>query len=246
MTLVDRARTVLRKAVADRDNGQERLALAKQAEQGGEELCVARRQELAAFDDVELAIVNFRAEAFKSAISGGDASELELPDDIALRRAMRDEARDRLDAAKAAHDDLVADVARAENALGEVSEKVAIAAIGVLVAEAAQQADVLTKLWEDLLQSYDRLRALGDCRLQYAGGLHPISLPANVTAALKTMTQAGGNGSNQRAAQAGELWCRWFKALLDDPDAAEPFQPSLIPSSGETADAPASPARIVA
>jgi hypothetical protein len=246
MTVVDRARAVLRTAVADRESAQERLALAKQAEQRGEELCCARRQELAAFDDVELAIVNFRAEAFKSAISGGDASEPELPDDIALRRAMRDEAQSHLDAAKAAQDELVADVARAENALGEMSEKVAIAAIGVLVAEAAQQADALTKLWEDLLQNYDRLRALADCRLQYAGGLHPIGLPANITAALKTMTQASGNGSSQRAAQAGELWCRWFKALLDDPDAAEPFQASLISPTAETVDAPASPARIVA
>src|ERR1700739_2972383 len=139
MTVVDRARTALREAVADRESAQQRLALAKQAEQCGDELCFARRQELAAFDDVELAIVNFRAEAFKSAIFGAEASELELPSDIALRRAGRDEARDRLDAAKAAQDDLVADVARAENELGEVSEKVAIAAIGVLVAEAAQQ-----------------------------------------------------------------------------------------------------------
>lgn len=234
---------MLRKAVADRESAQEPLALAKQAERRGEELCCARRQELAAFDDVELAIVNFRAEAFKSAISGGDASEPELPDDITLRRAMRDEAQGQLDAAKAAQDALVTDVARAENALGEMSEKVAIAAIGVLVAEAAQQADALTKLWEDLLQNYDRLRALADCRLQYAGGLHPISLPPNITAALKTITRAGGNGSSQRAAQAGELWCRWFKALLDDPDAAEPFQPSLISPS---VDGPVSPARIVA
>jgi hypothetical protein len=246
MTVVDRARAVLRTAVADRESAQERLALAKQAEQRGDELCFARRQELAAFDDVELAIVNFRAEAFKSAICGAEASELELPSDIALRRVGRDEAQNHLDAAKAAQDDLLADVARAENALGEVSEKVAIAAIGVLVAEAAQQAEALTDLWENLLQNYDRLRALADCRLQYGGGLHPISLPANITAVLKTLTQAGGNGSSQRAAQAGELWCRWFKALLDDPDAAEPFQPSLIAPSAEAVDAPASPARNVA
>jgi hypothetical protein len=246
MTVVDRARTVLRKAIADQETAQERSALAKQAEQVGQESYFARMQELAKFDDVELAIVNFRAEALKSAISGADAPGLELPDEIALRRAKRDEARDHLGAAKAELDGLVADVARAESALPEVNEKVAVAAIGVLVAKAVQQAEALTKLWEDLVQDYDRLRALADCRLQYAGGSHPISLPANITAALKSMTQAGENGSSQRAAQAGELWCRWFKALLDDPDAAEPFQASLTSPSSETAEAPGGRARIVA
>jgi hypothetical protein len=246
MTVVDRARTALRQAVADRETAQRRLALAKQAEQGGEELCFVRKRELADFDDVELAIVNFRAEAFKHAISGADAAGVELPDDIALRRAMRDAARDHLSAAKAAYDGLVADAARAENELAEVNEKVAVAAIGVLVAEAVQQAGALTKLWEDLLQNYDRLRALADCRLQYAGGLHPISLPANITAALKTMAEVNEKGPSQRAAQAAELWCRWFKALLDDPDAAEPFQQSVISPGGEIADAPDGRARSVA
>ena len=246
MTVLDRARTVLRQAIADGEAAQERLGLAKQAEQRGEELCAARKQELAGFDDVELAIVNFRAEAFKSAISGGDAAGPELPDDIALRCTKRDEARDQLEAAKAAHDDLAADVARAESASGQQNEKVAVAAIGVLVAGAMQQADALNTLWEDLLQTYDRLRALADCRLQYAGGLHPIGLPANITATLKTLGQVHESGSSQRAAQAGELWCRWFKALLDDPDAAEPFQESLTSPRRETADAPDSRARIVA
>lgn len=246
MTVLDRARTVLRQAFADGETAQERLALAKQAEQRGEELCAARKQELAGFDDVELAIVNFRAEAFKSAISGADAAGQELPDNIAIRRANRDEARGHFEAAKAAHGDLAAGVARAENALGEANEKIAVAAIGVLVAGAVQQADAMSRLWEDLLQSYDRLRALADCRLQYGGGLHPISLPANVTAALKTLGQVHESGSSQRAAQAGELWCRWFKALLDDPDAAEPFQETLTSPGDEVAGAPDGRARVVA
>lgn len=246
MTVVDRARAVLREAIADRQTAEERLALAKQAEQRGRELYAARKQELANFDDVELAIVNFRAEAFKNAISGADASEPELPDDLARRRAMRDDAFDHLSAAKAAHDGLVADVGRAESALGEVNEKVAIAAVGVLVAEAVQQAGALTKVWEDLLQHHDRLRALADCRLQYAGGSHPISLPADITAVLQTIARVNEAGPSERAAQAGELWCRWFKALLDDPDAAEPFQPSLISPGAETADAPDRRARNVA
>jgi hypothetical protein len=246
MTVLDRARTVLRQAIADGETAQERLALAKQAEQRGEELCAARKQELAGFDDVELAIVNFRAEAFKSAISGADAAGPELPDEIALRRTKRDEAQGHLEAAKAAHEGLAADVARAENARAEANEKVAVAAIGVLVAGAVQQADALGKLWEDLLQNYDRLRALADCRLQYGGGLHPIDLPANIMAALKTLGQVQESGSSQRAAQAGELWCRWFKALLDDPDAAEPFHESPTSPGGEPADAPDSRARIVA
>jgi hypothetical protein len=249
MTVVDRARSVLRQAIADVETAQERLALAKQTEQRGEDSCAARKQELAGFDDVELAIVNFRAEAFKSALSGAEASDAsgpDLPDDLVLRRAKRDEARDQLEAAKAAHEDLVADVARAETALGEANEKVAVAAIGVLVAGAVQQADALSKMWQDLLQTYDRLRALADCRLQYGGGLHPIGLPANITAALKTLGQVQESGSSERAAQAGELWCRWFKALLADPNAAEPFQESLISSGSETAAAPDNRARIVA
>jgi len=118
---------------------------------------------------------------------------------------------------------------------------VVVAAIDVLIAEGVEQASALTGALNNVLQRYDRLRALVDCRLHYAENSHPIKLPTDIVTILQTVAafdrrQFPGE-RNYAAAHAGELWSRWFEALLTDADAKVTFEQSPILDTGGTADA---------
>jgi hypothetical protein len=117
MSVINLARTALRSAIAKREAAKARLHHAKELEQRGSELYLARERELVAFDDVDLDIVQLRVEAFKCAATGALLPDLGLPDDLAARRAMRDQAREHVATAKAAHDGLVTDLSQAESAV---------------------------------------------------------------------------------------------------------------------------------
>ena len=122
------ARAALRIAISEREAAKVRLLHAKQAEQRGHDLHFARKQELA-FADVDLAIVQFQAEALSRAATGARSSESDLPGDLMARQAFRDQAREHITAAKAAHDSLVADLIQAESAVREAGAKAVVAAI---------------------------------------------------------------------------------------------------------------------
>ena len=115
-----------------------------------------------------------------------------------------------------------------------------VAAIDVLIAEGVEQASALTGALNDVLQRYDRLRALVDCRLHYAENSHPIKLPTDIVTILQTVAALDGRqllgGRNHTTAHAGELWSRWFEALLTDADAEATFERSPIFYTGGTAD----------
>ncbi len=93
----------------------------------------------------------------------------------------------------------------------------------------------------DILQQYDRLRALADCRLDYVESSHPIKLPKDIVTILQTVAALDGRqlpgGRNHAAAHVGELWSRRFEALLTDADAKVTFEQSPILDTGGTADA---------
>ena len=152
------ARAALRSAISEPEAAKVRLLHAKQAEQRGHDLHFARKQELA-FADVDLAIVQFQAEASNGAATGARSSDSGLPDDLVTRRAIRDQARDHFTAAKAAHDGLVADLIQAESAVREAGAKVVVAAIDVLIAEGVEQASALTGALNDVLQVRSTARA---------------------------------------------------------------------------------------
>ena len=238
MSVMASARAALRGAISEREAAKVRLLHAKQAEQRGHDLHFARKQELA-FADVDLAIVQFRAEALNGAATR--SSDLGLPGDLVTRRAIRDQARDHFTAAKAAHDGLVADLIQAESAVREAGAKVVVAAIDVLIAEGVEQASALTGALNDVLQRYDRLRALVDCRLYYAESSHPIKPPTDIVTILQTVAAFDGRqlpgGRNHAAAHAGELRSCRFEALLTDPDAEATFERSSTCDTGGTADA---------
>ncbi len=240
MSVMASARAALRGAISEREAAKVRLLHARQAEQHGHDVHLAREQELA-FADVDLAIVQFRAEALNGAATGARSSDSGAPGDLVTRRAIRDQARDHFTAAKAAHDGLVADLIAAESAVREAGAKVVVAAIDVLIAEGVEQAGALTGLLNDVLQRYDRLRALVDCRLHYAESSHPIKLPTDIVTILQTVAALDGrqlpDGRNHAAAHAGEPWNHWFEALLTDADAKVTFEQSPILDTGGTADA---------
>ncbi len=240
MSVMTSARAALRSAISEREAAKVRLLHAKQAEQHGHDVHLAREQELA-FADVDLAIVQFQTEALNHAATGAPSLDSGLPGDLVARRAIRDQAREHVTAAKAAHDSLAADLTQAESAVREASAKVVVAAIDVLIAQGVEQASALTGALNDVLQQYDRLRALADCRLDYAENSHPIKLPTDIVTILQNVAAFDGRQfsgeRNHAAAHAGELWSRWFEALLTDADAKVAFEQSPILDIGGTADA---------
>jgi len=229
MSLMTSARAALRSAISEREAAKVRFLHAKQAEQHGHDVHVAREQDLA-FADVDLAIAQFETEALNHTATGAPSSDSGLPGDIIARRAIRDQAREHVTAAKIAHDSLVADLIQAESAVREAGAKVAVAAINVVIAQGVEQASALTGALNDVLQQYDRLRALADCQLNYAENSHPIKLPTDIVTILQTVAAFDRRQSpgerNHAAAHAGELWSRWFEALLTDPDAKVTFEQS--------------------
>ncbi len=224
----DPARAALRGAIAEREAAKARHHHTEQAEQLGRELHSASERVLIAFGDVDAAIVQHRAEEFKRAATGVPLPDASLPDNLVARRTMRDEARQHVTAAKAAHENLVADLSQTESAVRQAGRKVATAAIDILAAEGARRATALNAAWNDVWRQYDRLSALADCWLDCAESSLPITLPPDIVKLLQTIGALDGrafpDGRNHVAAHAGEVWCCWFEALLTDAEAEVTFE----------------------
>ncbi len=95
MSVMASTRAALRGAISEREAAKVRLLNAKQAEQRGHDLYFARKQELA-FADVDLAIVQFQTEALNHAATGAPSLDSGLPGDLVARRAILDQARERV------------------------------------------------------------------------------------------------------------------------------------------------------
>jgi hypothetical protein len=179
--------------------------------------------------------VQHRAEEFKRAATGAPLPDFSLSEDLVTRQTKRDEAREQVIAAKATHERLVADLSHADSAVRLAERKVANAAIDVLIAEAVKQATELKAAWNGVWRQYDQLCALADCQLQCAEGSSSMTLPHDTVTLLQTMAALDGRelaDEGTYAASAGEVWSRWFKALLTDADARETFETiSAMPRS---------------
>jgi hypothetical protein len=223
---IRRRRAALRRAIAERKTAKARQHHANQAEQvGRESLAVAERAFLA-FADVDMSLVQHRAEEFKRAATGAPSPDLRLAEDLVSRQMSRDEARQQVIAAEATHESLVADLGHTDSAVRQADQIVAKAAIDVLTAEAVKQATEMKAAWNGLWRQYDQLRALADCQLQCAEASSSITLPNDTLTLLQTMAALDERelaDEETYAASAGEVWCRWFKALLTDADAEETF-----------------------
>ena len=232
---IRRRRAALRRAIAERKAAKARHHHAEQAEQLGRESLTVAERALLAFADVDMSLVQHRAEEFKRAATGAPLPDFSLSEDLVTRQTKRDEAREQVIAAKATHESLVADLSHADSAVRLAARKVANAAIDVLIAEAVKQATELKAAWNGVWRQYDQLCALADCQLQCAEASSSITLPHDTVTLLQTMAALDGRelaDEGTYAASAGEVWCRWFKALLTDADAEETFETiSAMPRS---------------
>jgi hypothetical protein len=232
---IRRRRAALRRAIADRKAAKERQHHAQQAEQLGRESLTVAEQALLAFADVDMSLVQHRAEEFKRAATGAPLPDFSFSEDLVTRKTRRDEAREQVIATKATYESLVADLSPADSAVRRADQTVANAAIDVLIGEAVKQATELKAAWNRAWKQYDQLCALADCQLQCAKASSSITLPHDTVTLLQTMAaldqrQLADEGTY--AASAGEGWCRWFKALLTDADAKETFETiSAMPRS---------------
>jgi len=210
-------RAALQVAIAARVVAEERLRLARQAESRGSELLDAAEAKLAAFGDIDTAIIQHRAAKFKTAAAGGPAPDTRLPDDLETRRRGRDEARDVLAAAKAAHDSLVADVAQAQKAFQRAERLVDEAAQAILAQQAVLLAANLKATWAGVWHLFDTLSALPGSSEQ---------LPAEAVRILRMLPgidhRQWAGGKNAALARAKERWKAWFAALLTDANAPVP------------------------
>ena len=217
-----RRRAALRRAIAERKAAKARHHDAEQAEERGRESLTVAERALLALDDVDTRLVQHRAEEFKRAATGAPLPDFSLSEDLVTRQMKRDEAREQVIAAKATYESLVADLSHADSAVRLGARKIANAAIDVLIAEAVKQATELKAAWNGVWRQYDQLCALADCQLQCAEASSSITLPHDTVTLLQTMAALDGRelaDEGTYAASAGEVWSRWFKALLTDADA---------------------------
>jgi len=222
------ARAALRSAITRREAADERRQHLEMAVQLARQLRGASERALLAFQDVDVTMVEHRAEEFKRLACGASLSGLNLPDGLATRRAMRDVALEQVAAAKVTHEKLVADLGQAEDALRLARLNVVIAASDVLMEEGAKQAAALNTLWNEMWYRFDRLSALSDCRLYYAEASFPITPPSEIVGLLQTIAALDkrqfADGRSDAAANAGEAWCQCFKLLLTDAEAEVTFE----------------------
>jgi hypothetical protein len=224
---VRRRRAALRRAIAERKTAKARQHQAKQAEQVGRESLAVAERALLAFADVDMSLVQHRAEEFKRATTGAPLRDPSFTEDLVSRQMRRDEAREQIIAAEATHESLVADLGHTDSAVRQAERIVAKAAIDVLTAEAVKQATEMKAAWNALWRQYDQLCALADCQLQCGEASSSITLPNDTLTLLQTMAALDERelaDEGTYAASAGEVWCHWFKELLTDADAEETFE----------------------
>ena len=184
---IRRRRAALRRAIAERKAANARHHHAQQAEQLGRESLTVAERALLAFADLEMSLVQHRAEEFKRAATGAPLTDFSLSEDLVTRQMKRDEAREQVIAAKATYESLVTDLSHADSVVRQAERIVANAAIDILIGEAVKQATELKAAWNGAWRQYDQLCALADCQLQCAEASSAITLPRDTVTLLQTM-----------------------------------------------------------
>ncbi len=149
------------------------------------------------------------------------------PYDVIARQAVREKSRERARATEAAYKSLSADLSHAELVVRQRGQEVVTAAIEVLIAEGFRRANALEAAWNEVWRQHDWLSALANCELRHTAGSHPLKLAPEIVKLIETIAAVDRRrfpaGRNHSAERAGELWCRWFEALLANAEAEAPF-----------------------
>jgi hypothetical protein len=211
-------RAALRQAIAERDTAKEAARVARDSTDRSEEQVRSAERKLAAFGDVDDAILKHRAASFKSAAQGGPRPSLALPDDLVRRERARDEAASAVAAAKAAHASLAGELAAAERALQRAEFKVSETAYEVLAGGVIEPGRALTRIWTDLWGTIDILNAL-------RASLR-VKLPPEIVRTLDSFSamdhrQFPGN-RNEQLSRAVQHWRSYHAALCECADATQP------------------------
>jgi hypothetical protein len=221
------ARTALRAAIAELEAAKARHHQVVQAEQRARESHIASERILALLGQVDQTVAQQGVEREKSTAIDEPFRDQGSPYDVIARQAVREKSRDRARATEAAYKSLSADLSHAELVVWESGQKVVTAAIEVLIAEGFRQANALEAAWNEVWRQYDWLSALSDCELRHTAGSHPLKLAPEIVKLMETIAAVDRRrfpaGHNHAAAHAGELWCRWFEALLTNAEAEAPF-----------------------
>jgi len=211
-------RAALRQAIAERDTTKEVVRVARDSIDRSTEQVRSAERKLAAFGDVDDAILKHRAASFKSAAQGGPKPTLALPENLVRRERARDEAASAVAAAKAAHASLTGELAAVEKALHSAEFKVSETASEVMAAGVIEPGRALTRIWTDLWGTIDMLNAL-------RASLR-VKLPPEI---VRTLDSFGAmdhrqfpGGRNEQLARAGQHWRSFHAALCRSADAAQP------------------------
>jgi hypothetical protein len=220
-TLPTNPRDALRNAIESRDTAKEKLRVATASAERAKAQVAELDTKLRAFGDVDAAILKHRASSFKAAAKGGPKPSLALPADLLTREKGRDETVAALQAARAAHADLVGAFANAQASLRSAEWNVSELAGKVMIAETLDQGSALTEIWTSLWAKIDSLRALSS-----SGVKLPLEIQNVVRGfdALDHRQFAGGR--NPQLAQAITYWQRYRAALSHSADANGPEPPA--------------------
>lgn len=224
----DSARSVLRRALQDRDRARDARDEAKAALQGADAVVAESSKELARLTKARDVAEAAHASEIASAIRRGKTPNATMPDAVINAQHALSESESRNRMAVTARATIASELVAAEAAVKRAEAAVTSAAFSVLVAEASPLAD---KLWEalaQLLDIRDALAGLPSLPAHFVPGALP-SLPAqlvNAVADASAMEYALGLIRPQRTilaappqAIAATRWRAYLSALAENPDA---------------------------
>jgi hypothetical protein len=218
---------VLRAAIIELEVAKVRHHQLLQTEQQARELKLASERMFVALGEADQGAVPHEFD-HKKRPATHERLERDLPLHFVARLAARQVGRERANATRAAYESSRANLSLAKVAVQENTQKVVSAAIDLLVAEAFQQANALEAAWNNIWRLYDRLSALADCELWFAENSHRIKLPPEIVELMEAIAALDRRSSpgehNDAAARAGDIWCRWFEALLVNAEAEATFE----------------------
>jgi hypothetical protein len=221
------ARNVLRAAIIELEVAKVRHHQLLQAEQQARELKLASERMFVALGEADRGAASDEVD-HKQRPATHERLERSLPLHFVARMAARQVGRERANATRAAYESSRANLNLVKVAVYENTQKVVSAAIDLLVAEAFQQANALEAAWNNVWRLYDRLSALADCELRFAENSHRIKLPPEIVKLMEAIAvldrRSFPGEHSDAAARAGDIWCRWFDALLVNAEAEAIFE----------------------
>ena len=191
---------------------------------GAKELLDDAEAQLSQFNDLDDLLANYGAAEIKAWASNGgsDGPSFNLPPDLSARKIAREHARERVAAARGAHDVLTKELAAAKNVLIGAERKVSVAAQSVMIEDAEPLSKQLQEARELVWRLGDRLHGLAGLWVpSLEGRPKVVPVPPNIVARLVN-DQRPMRAINAPRPEEGETqrWQSYYAALCADADAS--------------------------